>query len=151
VGQGYVTGAAMDWTNNKGWYINLPATSEMVVSNPTMSQGLLATVSIAPAGTSGNICFSGPNAYITFVDPITGLLNTGLFGTITVGGVTYIVASIKITDQRVTVSGDATTSSCASGQLNCTRIIGDTTDENASSNNTNARIYWREIPSFKTR
>jgi type IV pilus assembly protein PilY1 len=94
VGQGYVTGAAMDWTNNKGWYINLPDTSEMVVSNPTMSQGLLATVSIAPAATSSNICFSGPSAYITFVDPITGLLNTGLFGTITVGGVTYIVASI---------------------------------------------------------
>jgi len=151
VGQGYVTGAAMDWTNNKGWYINLPDTSEMVVSNPTMSQGLLATVSIAPASVSSSVCFSGPTAYITFVDPITGLLNTGLFGTITIGGVTYPVASIKITDQRVTVTRDATTAQCASGQLNCTRVIGDTTDESGSSNNTNARIYWREIPSFKTR
>lgn len=151
VGQGYVTGAAMDWTTNKGWYINLPDTSEMVVSNPTITQGLLATVSIAPAATSANICFSGPVAYATFVDPITGLLSKDVFGTITIGGVTYSAASVKITDQRVTFSRDAASTACASGQQNCTRIIGETTDVTAESNNTSARIYWREIPSFKTR
>lgn len=151
VGQGYVTGAAMDWTTKKGWFINLPDTSEMVVSNPIITQGLLATVSIAPAATSASICFSGPVAYTTFVDPISGLLNTNVFGTITIGGVVYPAASIKITDQRVTFSRDAVKSTCKSGQQNCTRIIGETTDESANSANTSARIYWREIPSFKTK
>jgi type IV pilus assembly protein PilY1 len=151
VGEGYVTGSAMDWTTKKGWYVTLPDTSEMVVSNPTITQGLLATVSIAPAATSADICFSGPVAYATFLDPITGLLDSNVFGTITIGGVTYRTASIRITDQRVTFSRDATNTACAAGQQNCTRIIGETTDETAQSPNTSARIYWREIPSFKTR
>lgn len=151
VGEGYVTGSAMDWTSKMGWYVSLPDTSEMVVSNPTITQGLLATVSIAPAATSASVCFSGPVAYATFLDPITGLLNSDVFGTIIIGGVTYYTASKKITDQRVTFSRDATNTACAAGQQNCTRIIGETTDETAKSPNTSARIYWREIPSFKTR
>ena len=151
IGQGYVTGAAMDWTSKMGWFVSLTDNSEMVVTNPTITQGLLATVSIAPAATSANICFSGPVAYVTFLDPITGLLDSEVFGTITVGGTTYKTASIKITDQRVTFSRDATNTSCAAGQQNCTRIIGETTDETAQSPNSAARIYWREIPSLKTR
>jgi type IV pilus assembly protein PilY1 len=151
VGDGYISGSAIDWTNNKGWYISLPDTSEMVVSNPVITQGLLSVVSIAPAATSADICFKGPVAYVTFVDPISGMLNKEVFGSITIGGVTYMVASVKITDQRVTFARDATKTSCASGELNCTRIIGETTDRTASSSNTSARIYWREIPSFKTR
>lgn len=150
VGDGYVSGAAIDWTNNKGWYINFPDTGEMAVSNPVITQGLLSAVSIAPAATSAEICFKGPSAWVTFVDPISGMLDKSVFGSITINGVTYIVASVKITDQRVTFARDATKASCASGQSNCTRIIGETTDITAESSNTSARIYWREIPSYKT-
>ena len=151
VGDGYVTGSAIDWSNSKGWYITLPATSEMVVSNPVITQGLLATVSIVPSAASADACFKGPAAYVTFVDPITGLLPKQVLGTITINGVKYSVASTLITDQRVTFARDATKTSCATGELNCTRIIGETTDKTAQSSNTTARIYWREIPSFKTR
>jgi len=151
VGDGYITGDAIDWTNSKGWYITLPATSEMVISNPVITQGLLATVSIAPAVASADACFKGPAAYVTFVDPISGLLPKPVFGTITVNGNKYSVASTLITDQRVTFARDATQTTCATGQLNCTRIIGERTDKTAQSSNTTARIYWREIPSFKTR
>jgi len=151
VGDGYITGDAIDWTTKKGWYITLPATSEMVVSNPVITQGLLSVVSIAPAVASAEACFKGPVAYVTFIDPISGLLNKQVFDTITIGGVKYLVASTKITDQRVTFARDATKTSCATGELNCTRIIGETTDRTAQSANVSARIYWREIPSFKTR
>jgi type IV pilus assembly protein PilY1 len=151
VGNGYVTGANIDWTNNKGWYLNFPSTGEMTVSNPVITQGLLATVSIAPADTSADVCFKGPVAYVTFLNPISGMLDNSVFGTITIGGVKYTLASVKITDQRVTFARDATKASCASGQANCTRIIGETTDITAESSNTSARIYWREIPSFKTK
>lgn len=151
VGDGYITGGTIDWTNNKGWYITLPATSEMVVSNPVITQGLLSVVSIAPSAASAEVCFKGPAAYVTFVDPISGLLNKDVFGTITISGVKYSVASTMIADQRVTFARDATKTSCATGEQNCTRIIGETTDRTAKSTNTTARIYWREIPSFKTR
>lgn len=151
VGDGYVTGTAIDWTNNKGWYLNFPDSGEMTVSNPVITQGLLSTVSIAPASTSVEVCFRGPSAYVTFLDPISGMLDKSVFGSITVGGVKYLLASIKITDQRVTFARDATRSICASGEANCTRIIGETTDMTAESANTSARIYWREIPSFKTK
>nr|WP_315495032.1 PilC/PilY family type IV pilus protein [uncultured Rhodoferax sp.] len=151
VGDGYVTGAAIDWTNNKGWYLNFPDSGEMTVSNPVITQGLLSTVSIAPAASSTEVCFKGPSAYVTFLDPISGLLEKSVFGSITINGVTYLLASIKITDQRVTFARDATKSVCASGEANCTRIIGETTDITAESANASARIYWREIPSFKTK
>ena len=150
-GDGYITGNTIDWTNNKGWYISLPATSEMVVSNPVITQGLLSVVSIAPSAASAEVCFKGPAAYVTFVDPVSGLLNKDVFGTITINGVKYSVASTMITDQRVTFARDATRTTCATGEFNCTRIIGETTDKIAQSANTSARIYWREIPSFKTR
>jgi type IV pilus assembly protein PilY1 len=151
VGDGYVTGSDIDWTNSKGWYLNFPDTGEMSVSNPVITQGLLSAVSIVPAASSTEICFRGPSAYVTFLDPISGLLDKSVFGSVTIGGVTYLLASVKITDQRVTFARDATRSACASGDLNCTRIIGETTDRTAESANTAARIYWREIPSFKTR
>lgn len=151
VGDGYVTGAAIDWTNNMGWYLDFPDSGEMTVSNPVITQGLLSTVSIAPASTSAEVCFKGPSAYVTFLDPISGLLDKSVFGSITINGVTYLLASIKITDQRVTFARDATKSSCAAGEINCTRIIGETTDITAESANASARIYWREIPSFKTK
>ncbi|MDZ7937932.1 MAG: PilC/PilY family type IV pilus protein [Rhodoferax sp.] len=151
VGDGYVSGSSIDWTNNKGWYLNFPDSGEMVVSNPVITQGLLSTVSIAPASTSADVCFKGPSAYVTFIDPISGMLDQSVFGTVTIGGVVYTLASIKITDQRVTFARDATKTSCASGEKNCTRIIGETTDITAESANSSARIYWREIPSFKTK
>jgi type IV pilus assembly protein PilY1 len=150
IGDGYVSGAAIDWTNNKGWYVNFPDSGEMTVSNPVITQGLLSTVSIVPAVSSAEVCFRGPSAYVTTLDPISGMLDRSVFKSVTINGVIYLVASIKITDQRVTFARDATRASCASGASNCTRIIGETTDITAESANTSARIYWREIPSFKT-
>lgn len=152
VGQGYITGASIgDWSLTKGWYFEWPATGEMTISNPTIAQGLLFVVSITPSDSSADICFKGPAAYVTVVNPITGLLDSSVFGSITINGTTYRIASVKITDQRVTFARDATNSSCASGQTNCTRIIGETTDITAQSNSSSARIFWREIPSFKTK
>jgi type IV pilus assembly protein PilY1 len=149
VGDGYVSGSSVDWTTKKGWYINLPDTSEMVVSNPTITLGLLATVSIAPATTGTNICFSGPVAYATFVDPITGLLSQGAFGTVTIGGVTYPLSSSRINDQRITFVRDSTNP--GGEQASGIRGVGEVEDKRVQRPNAAPRIYWREIPSFKTR
>lgn len=151
-GMGYLTGDAFSWADKNGWFVNFPDSSEMTLSNPILVQGLLGVVSISPdSSTTGN-CYGLPNAYITFIDPVTGLLNIDLsLGYFTdSNGKKHAIASIPIENQRVTFSRDATTDKCASGQLNCSRVIGEVTDKSIQSNNTTARIFWREIPSFKT-
>jgi len=77
--------------------------------------------------------------------------------TTVVGTTTYWLASIAIGDQKVRISRDAvgtgtnyTTGACGNGTLNCSRIVGDKTDTGVAGANTNARIFWREIPGLKT-
>lgn len=147
VGQGYVSGNAIDWGLKKGWYLDFPDTSEMMVSNPNLIQGLIAAVSIAPSTADPDSCFKGPLSYITFIDPISGLLTKDILGQTTLG----LIASKRIEDQRVTIATDSTRGECAAGEISCVRIIGQKTDEGGQVRNTQSRLYWREIPGFKTR
>ena len=147
VGDGFVTGGAIDWALHKGWYVQLKETSEMIISNPTISKGLVALVSIAPKDATADSCFNSPRAFITFLDPITGLLNKDLF----LENTDSVVASKEITDQRVTLANDATNAKCASGEVSCVRVIDPKNDFTIKIANTAGRIYWREIPSLKTR
>jgi type IV pilus assembly protein PilY1 len=148
-GTGYVSGSQIDWTTKKGWFINFPETSEMTLANPTVAQGLLAVVSVVPNAANSDNCYGLPSAYITFVDLITGLLDVNVAGQVTADGTTYNLASVPVSDQRITLSRDAT-QRCTSGQ-NCTRIIGEKTDRTVSAANRASRVFWREIPTFKTK
>jgi len=154
----YVSGSVIDWSTKLGWYLPFNVSSEMSVSNAAMVNSQVAIVSVAPAPTtSPEPCYPTPQARITVVDAITGLPGSALLGTTVVGSTTYWLASISISDQKVRISRDAvgtgtnyTTGSCGNGTLNCSRIVGDKTDTGVAGANTNARIFWREIPGLKT-
>jgi type IV pilus assembly protein PilY1 len=47
--------------------------------------------------------------------------------------------------------GIGSSGKCADGKLDCSRIVGEKTDKALTSNNNNARIFWREIPGLKTK
>ena len=103
-------------------------------------------------------------ARLLAVDPITGLPN-GLLGTTDVeeGDVTttYQLVSVPISDQKGRIGntqvgaggngGDATKADeCSGGSLDCTKVITATGGANVRSNLGKGRIFWREIPGFKT-
>lgn len=153
-GDGYVEGDPIDWSIKMGWYVNLPATSEMVIANPQVtSLKLLAVVSIAPISGASS-CSSAPDAFITLVDPITGLLYQNVMGEmdVVIDGKTVKkkIASTKLDsgDQNINIAKDRT-KKCKAGD-NCIRIVGDKTDKVISAGSQNIRIQWREIFNFRT-
>jgi type IV pilus assembly protein PilY1 len=150
-GKGYVTGSAIDWTTKKGWYVKFPVTAEASLSNPTVALGLLAIISVVPNGTLDDNCYGLPSAYLTLIDPITGLLNTNINGQLDLGGGVIVnIASIPVSGQRTTFV--RTSVGCTSGS-NCVVGISDVTKPLTKLNApvTNSRLFWREIPTFKTK
>jgi len=148
-----------------GWYVHLPASSEMVLANPQVtSLKLLAVVSIAPLSGSTS-CSSAPDAFVTFIDPITGLLNQNVLGEMDViiddKTVKKKIASKKLSpgDQNVNFAKDATKKpdpKCTGSNCpppppgSCIRVVGDKTDLKACNAGQNRRIQWREIFNFRT-
>jgi type IV pilus assembly protein PilY1 len=147
-GTAYITGAAIDWSTKKGWYIQFPGTSEMSLANPSIVQTFLAVVSVVPNSPSSDSCFGLPDAYITFVDPINGLLDQTVLGTTTVSGTTYNLASTKLDDQRVTVVR-VRLSTTPSGKQQA-GAVGATSFKLFTFDDRSSRVFWREIPTFKT-
>lgn len=173
----YVKGAAIDWTSKYGWSIPFNVTSETSVSNMTIANGSVIAVSVSPPppkakDTDPDPCYPQTQARLTALDPLTGLpRNDGLLGPSTevtetdASGKTikvkYPLATIALDDQKVRLTSDSigtastkdgkVDGSCASGKVNCVRIVGDKTDKSISSANNNARIFWREIPGLKTK
>jgi len=172
----YVTGDAVDWTTQKGWVMPLTVSSEMGLNNMTIVNSQLLTVSVSPApaktGADSDPCTDTPVARLLGVDPVTGLPN-GLLGSAEVidpsverldpsaipNFMTVVLASVPVNDQKGQFVGDlvgrgSTQAGCANGSLSCTAYEGATSSgENprlASSLNS-GRIFWREIPGFKTR
>lgn len=165
-GAGYVTGAELiDWSTKDGWYMNFPSSSEMVVSNIVVnSLRLLSVVSLAPKNNLGE-CSSAPDAYITFLSPLTGLLNFNVLGTyIDSSSNRFLLSSTKLVDgdqlvtlaidrtQKEPVAGSGGSGGAAGGAGNtCFRVVGASTDLKACSAALDRRIQWREIFNFRTR
>jgi Tfp pilus tip-associated adhesin PilY1 len=173
----YVTGDAIDWTAKKGWVMPLNVSSEMGLNNMTIANGNLLTVTVSPApartGLDSDPCTDTPVARLMGVDPVTGLPN-GLLGDIEVIDpskvpppgfiarpeyMTVLLASIPVADQKGQFVGDlvgrgSTQAGCANGSLACTAYEGATSSgENPrfATGLNFGRIFWREIPGFKTR
>jgi hypothetical protein len=88
---------------------------------------------------------------LTLIDPITGLLNTNINGQLDLGGGVIVnIASIPVSGQRTTFV--RTSVGCTSGS-NCVVGISDVTKPLTKLNApvTNSRLFWREIPTFKTK
>lgn len=160
----YITGTDITWSTDYGWKLPFNVSSEMSVSNASLANDHVIIVSVSPAAAKANVndpdpCFATPQPRLTALSALTGEPELALFGTttVTVGTVTmtYPIATIAISDQKVRVSKDAVGigkgADCANGKLNCTRIVGDKTDLGTTPANTTARMFWREIPGLKTR
>lgn len=160
----YVKGIAIDWSTKYGWKLPFNVSSEMSVSNASLANGQVIIVSVSPPAakaspTDPDPCFAIPQARLSAIGAVSGLPEGELLGktTVTVGSVTttYSLGSIGISDQKVRISKDAVgigvTGDCASGKLNCSRIVGEKTDKGLTSVNNTARVFWREIPGLKTR
>ncbi len=140
---------SIDWTTKKGWYMNIPYSSGMVISNPEYSKDGSKDIAIPliyPADTA-NSCNGGSVGVYTQFNPITGLLSADIFGTGISSG-NGVTVGITLSDQRFRLAEDST-ARCGAG-LNCQRIIGQTVDKTTSRNTTQSRIFWREIPGLRT-
>ena len=174
VGDGYITGTNIDWAVKKGWYVNFPGSSEMTVSNPKAVFSKIAIISIAAASSTAETCFKGPQAYLTFIDLITGLAGDPIGGSITIGGVTYPKSSGTSVDQNLTfVRVNVPPPNCTTNPTDpkciclatpalckgpCDDIsaatvvgVGTISGDPACSKTERSRLYWREIPGLKTR
>lgn len=171
----YVTGDAIDWATKKGWVMPLNVSSEMGLNNLTIANSQLLTVTVSPApakaGTDSDPCTDTPVARLVGVDPITGL-PSGLLGSAEViasnddkspsaipNYMTVVLASIQVNDQKGQfvsdlVGRDSTQAGCANGSLSCTAYEGAYSgpeNPRLASGLGWGRIFWREIPGFKTR
>ncbi len=155
----YVTGEAIDWSEKRGWYLFFNVPSEMGLNNLTIANNQVLTVTVSPAppklGAATDPCSDTPVARLLGVDPITGL-PSGLLGSVTIDGAPLLLASVKVADQKVQIVKDlvgegANQAGCANGSLNCTAVEGATSGgPRLASTAGFGRIFWREIPGFKT-
>lgn len=173
--EGVVTlgsGTAINWAIHDGWYLDLPGTSESVLSDPSVDAGVLSFVAVRPK-TITTECTSTPNAALYTVDPISGRAERNTQGFITVDTLKIPVAAKEIGDQKVRVVNDRTkkpfTKTCKSGEPGCTcvgatctketptcgpgqrakRVTGRSADAVICSS-TAPRLQWREIPGLRT-
>jgi Tfp pilus tip-associated adhesin PilY1 len=164
----YMTGDAVNWTDKLGWYFFFNVDSEMGLNNLTIANEQVLTVTVSPAppktGAATDPCADSPVARLLAVDPITGLPN-GLLGdaTTTVDDVTttHLLASTGVVDQKARIGntqvgeggngGDSTkVDPCKGGSRDCTKVISARGEKDLSSSLGKGRIFWREIPGFKT-
>jgi hypothetical protein len=149
----------------------------MGLNNMTIANSQLLTVTVSPApaktGADSDACTDTPVARLLGVDPVTGLPN-GLLGSVEVidpskppppgegalpNYMTVLLASIPVADQKGQFVGDlvgrgSTQAGCANGSLACTAYEGATSDGEPvrfATGLSSGRIFWREIPGFKTR
>lgn len=166
------SGSALDWSVNDGWYMNLPGTSEAVLSDPSIDAGVMTFVAVRPKTTTDE-CSSTPNAALYTIDPISGRAERNTQGTVEISTLKVIIAAKEIGDQKVRVVNDRTkkpfTKTCKAGEPGCTcvgasctkdaptcgagqrakRVTGRSADAILCTSSA-PRLQWREIPGLRT-
>ncbi|MDM0115281.1 PilC/PilY family type IV pilus protein [Variovorax sp. J22R133] len=143
--QGSVT--RINWTTQKGWYLDIPLSSGMVLSNllyPSVTKDVGIPM-VYKQATTTDVCNDNAEGAYVQISAVDGTATVNIFGTTSTSG---IVVGIAKLDQRFRVTEDSTVR-CEAG-LNCQRILGQNTDEETKRNSTQSRIFWREIPGLKT-
>lgn len=155
-GSRVITGSAMDWSTQAGWYLPYPAADEMTLANPARLLQVLVVTSMASPAPKANAsdpdpCFQSPRAWLNIVDPVTGLTSKSVLGTVTVtingNLVTLPLGSKPIKDIKFTFGSDKTCSS----DKDCARAVGATSDVQLVGGQDRGRTQWREIPGLRTR
>jgi type IV pilus assembly protein PilY1 len=175
--------SSIDWqgatTRKDGWFFKLPGESEMVLSDPDIKAGVLTFTTVRPK-TGTDLCSSTPDASLFTIDPISGVNERNIQGTLEISGVVTNIAGTVIADQRIKNVVDNTglpfkdnCTTSASGVKTCpdpcTEVAGVKTcspqycsggqrSVRAIGQGTNAnwcytpgaRTQWREIPGLRT-
>ncbi|MFZ2267189.1 MAG: PilC/PilY family type IV pilus protein [Azonexus sp.] len=108
----------VDWTEKRGWYINLPDSGERIGYNPQILGGTILRVSsIVP---SSDICDAGGYSWEYFVDALTGgrlswSVYSSIGGTLNFGGVEAYASARKSTT-GITPPGVIITNPSAGGK-----------------------------------
>lgn len=166
------SGSQLNWSQQDGWYFNLPTAGEAVLSDPSLNAGLLSFVGVRPKATTDN-CNNAPVAALYLLDPISGFAERNTLGTVQIEGVTANILAKDVPDQKIRVVSDRSkrkdTKSCRPGDPGCTctdstcvkeaaacrpgqkalRATGQSADE-LICYNTSPRLHWREIPGIRT-
>jgi type IV pilus assembly protein PilY1 len=72
-----MTGAAVDWVSQRGWYADLPDLGERANVDPRLEYGILLVPTTVPSNT---VCAPGGYGYVNYVDYKTGLAAAGSAG-----------------------------------------------------------------------
>jgi type IV pilus assembly protein PilY1 len=136
-----------------GWYVNLPTTSEMVVSNPQRILSSLFFVSIRP-NSNPTSCDGLPEASLFSLDPVSGLPAVNVFGMQS----GQKVVGIPISDQKIAFALDRTgraptyggSLQSSSGRGVVIRGIAKTEDTGIQMPDQESRLQWREVPGLRT-
>ena len=162
---------AMDWTQYKGWAIDLPGDGEAVLTDPSFDAGVLSFVTTRPKNLSDQ-CNALPANSLYTVDPISGLPQRNTQGTLTQDGSTLLVAGKDIADSKVRILGNRRSppkTSCTAGEAGCVcqgaecskdaprcgpgqrslSAIGRGTDATICYSSA-PRLQWREISGLRT-
>ena len=139
--------ATIDWSTKKGWYLDIPLSSGMVLGNVIYSAVSkdVGLPLIYKKPTVGEACNNNAEGAYVQLNAVTGLAAVNIFSVNSTNG---LVLGLTGLDQRFRVTEDST-ARCNAG-LSCQRILGQNTDLNTKQNTTQSRIFWREIPGLKT-
>lgn len=158
---------AVDWSNNDGWYLNFPGSSEMNLDSPALANGQLTFITVRPKTTSQN-CSNEPDKGHYILDPLTGTATVNNLGTGTVNGGSALRIAVNTTAQKISIVNDRTKApytkkSCQAGDPGAVCTNGscvcaqspDSQCKRASGVliciNANPRVQWREIPGLRTK
>jgi type IV pilus assembly protein PilY1 len=133
---------AIDWSSKKGWFVNIPYTSGMVIHNMLFAQDGSTEIGIPIIYPTANIITSDActtSVYGTYaqVDAITGIQPSSTFGAGKVGQSTP--------DQNFTIVRRQSGSELSQAIVGPTTLI-----QTASRTRETSRLYWREVPGIKT-
>jgi type IV pilus assembly protein PilY1 len=116
------TSTEVNWSTDDGWYINLPGSSEMILSDPVMQAGALVVTSVRPTTNTDN-CSDTPSVTLYAFDPLSGLAKKVIQGTTDIAGVITINVGREIDDQKIRIVSDRTkkdmTTQCRVGDPGC--------------------------------
>ena len=174
---------AFNSATHDGWYINFPAlatgsttNNESVLSSPKPILGQIFLKTVRPTAASATQCYANPESMDYIFDPLSGLPEAGLFGTVPVvhDGVTRNVrlAGTANADQKSAVvvqtgsgsggnsigggggggggGGSGSGAGGTSGKYATMAIIGKDGHKTTFRYRLPLRRQWREIPGMRT-
>ncbi|WP_231893045.1 pilus assembly protein [Pseudomonas oryzihabitans] len=141
---------AVDWydentgTGKYGWYLNLPATGEMIITNPDYQADTLLAASLVP---NDDPCDSGAVTYLYALDPYTGggtdhlqLGTTINYSRLKLAGLFPGLSAFSYRDGLITVGG--TTITTENGGSDST-VINQGQNEGVKLRPASVRQTWR--------